>query len=155
MWVVMTLSASCMLIPWQRREKDLLLESTLIEMFDVVTHPPSLLGICEELVVRLWRPSIVQRISAAGFDGAVEHWKLTVSPWRASDGPAIVTCVGGTVVEMGGREKEKTNEWINYQKLISKREKSFGHKAIKLKEKLLLVYVADKSGEVERGKRGQ
>lgn len=104
MWVVIMLSASCMLIPWQRSEKDRLFESTLIEMFDVEIQPPSLLGTCAETFVRLCRPSIVQRISAAGFDGAVEHWKLTTSPCLASVGPAMVTCVGGTV---GRRE---TNE---------------------------------------------
>lgn len=73
MCVVMTLSASCRLIPWQSSENDLLLESTVIEMFDVVIEPPSLLGISAETFVRRCRPSMVQRISAAGLEGVVVH----------------------------------------------------------------------------------
>lgn len=76
----MTLSASCMLMPWHSNENSRLLDSTVIEIFEVVITPPSLLGIVDDTFVRRCRPSMVQRISAAGFDGAVKHWKLTMSP---------------------------------------------------------------------------
>lgn len=70
------------------------------EMFDDVTMPPSLLGSCRDVELRFWRPSITQRISAAGLDAAVIHENDTVSPALASDGPEIVTCVGGTEQEI-------------------------------------------------------
>lgn len=104
-WDDMMLSANCILIPWHKSEMLRLFDSTVIEMFDVVTQPPSLLGICAETLVRRWRPSIVQRISAAGFDGAVEHWKLTTSPWRASFGPLIVTWLGESAEEFSMKEE--------------------------------------------------
>lgn len=66
------------------------------EMLDDVTMPPSLLSSNLAVELRFWRPSIVHRTSAAGFDGAVIHENDTVSPALASDGPEIVTCVGGT-----------------------------------------------------------
>lgn len=99
MWsvcVVMTLSASCRLIPWHNNENERLLESTVIEIFDDVIQPPSLLASIFDAFVRRWRPSMVHRISAAGWDGAVTQWKFTTSPCRASVGPVIVTCDGET-----------------------------------------------------------
>ena len=83
-----------------------LLESITIEMFDDVMEPPSLLGstLVALLFVRLCRPSTVHLISAAGYDGAVMHWKFTTSPWRASVGPVIVTCDGETVRKMGKKK---------------------------------------------------
>ena len=104
-WVVMTLSASCRLIPWQSNEIERLLESTVIEIFDDVIQPPSLLASTFDAFVRRWRPSIVHLISAAGCDGAVTQWKLTTSPWRDSVGPVIVTCDGET------KERGKETWW--------------------------------------------
>lgn len=104
-WVVITLSASCRLIPWQSNEIERLLESTVIEIFDDVIQPPSLLASTFDAFVRRWRPSIVHLISAAGCDGAVTQWKLTTSPWRDSVGPVIVTCDGETRDVIGKREK--------------------------------------------------
>lgn len=42
-------------------------------MFEVEITPPSLLGIVDETFVFLCLPSMFQRISAAGFEGAVIH----------------------------------------------------------------------------------
>lgn len=65
-----------------------------IDEFEIM--PPSLPG--DVWVVEfMYLPSIVHRISAGGFDGAVPQLYRTLSPLRASNGPFIVTCAGGTV----------------------------------------------------------
>lgn len=88
------------MIPWHSNEIERLFESTISDIFDDEIHPPSLLASTLVAFVRRWRPSIVHRISAAGCDGAVIHWKLTFSPWRASVGPVIETWEGETMISM-------------------------------------------------------
>ena len=102
-WVLMSFSSALIALHETILFRSLGLTRTLT--FDRVTHPPD--GLVTVFVV--WvsvdsvRLSTNHWIVAGGFELAVMHWKLRLSPTLASEGPISLTLAGATVIIINGK----------------------------------------------------